>query len=149
MSPERPAADDVRVARRLRAAFGPLYEVLISEAPERAAWTRLGWDEVETAMRRARERVLEPGHALGFRTLLKQELDARCDLAPPVMPFEASVLPGDRAVLQRAWRDDVRARERERSSQERRDHLWQQAARLARGEPARGEAAPADDDPER
>lgn len=123
---------DGRVARRLRSAFGPLYDTLIAEAPERAAWTSLGMETIEHAIERARERVGEAGHALGFRTLLKQELDALCDLAPPVMPFETSSLPPDRQVRQRALRHDERQRERERRDERRRDELRAQAADLLR-----------------
>ncbi|MEX2501787.1 MAG: hypothetical protein WD336_05375 [Trueperaceae bacterium] len=123
--------DAAAVARRLRAAFGPLYATLVEEAPERAAWTRLGMAEVETAMQQARDRAGEPGHALGFRTLLKQELDALCELAPPVMSFEASTVAADRQVRQQARRLDERARDQERRAQTRRDELWAQAARLA------------------
>lgn len=126
-----PAPDD-RVARRLRSAFGGLYETLIEEAPERAAWVGLGMGEVEAAIERARARIDEPGHALGFRTLLKQELDACCDLAPSVMPFETSTLPADRVVRQRALRNDERQRERERRDEVRRDELRAQAVELLR-----------------
>jgi hypothetical protein len=123
-------SESARVAARLRAAFGPLYATLVSEAPEREAWTRLGLAQVEEAMGRARERVGDPGHALGFRTLLKQELDAVCDLTPPVMSFEAPSLPPDRTVLRREARRDERARERERQAELRRDELRAQARRL-------------------
>jgi len=123
---------DPRVLRRLRSAFGPLYDTLIDEAPERAAWATLGFERLETLMARARERVGEPGHALGFRTLLKQELDASCDLTPPVMPFESSSLPAERSVRQRAIRDDERRRERERRDEARREELRAQAASLLR-----------------
>jgi hypothetical protein len=132
------ASDGARVAARLRAAFGPLLETLTSEAPEREAWTRLGLAELEAAIARARERLGEPGHALGFRTLLKQELDDACDLAPPAMSFEASSLPPDRRTVQREARRDERARERERQAELRRDELRAQARRLL-----------ADDDSER
>ena len=123
-------SESARVAARLRSAFGPLYATLVSEAPEREAWTRLGLAQVEEAMGRARERVGDPGHALGFRTLLKQELDAVCDLTPPVMSFEAPSLPPDRTVLRREARRDERARERERQAELRRDELRAQARRL-------------------
>lgn len=123
-------APDARVQARLRSAFGRLYPTLIDEAPEREAWSRLGFAHLEEAIARARSRVGEPGHALGFRTLLKQELDAACDLAPPAMGFEASTLPPDRPLLQREARRDERARERERQAQTRRDELYRQAARL-------------------
>lgn len=129
---------DERAQARLRAAFGALYPTLLDEAPERAAWARLGMERVEAAIADARERVGEAGHALGFRTLLKQELDAACDLTPPVMPFEAAGLSGDRIVRQREARHDERARDRERQTQARRDELRAQAARLLRG-PTPGE----------
>ncbi|MDR9392088.1 MAG: hypothetical protein RI554_08690 [Trueperaceae bacterium] len=119
-----------RVVARLRSAFGPLYPTLIEEAPEREAWSALGFDAVEAAIERARARVGEPGHALGFKTLLKQELDATCDLAPPIQPFEASSLPPDRAWRQREVRRDERARERERAAQGRRNDLYAQARDL-------------------
>lgn len=122
------SADDVR--HRLRAAFGPLYETLLVEAPERAAWAELSMQELERLMSRARERVGEPGHALGFRTLLKQELDAHCDLAPPPMTFEAPSLPLSRTVVMREARRDERARERERIAHDRREELRAQAIRL-------------------
>jgi len=121
---------DRQVAARLRAAFGALYETLMMEAPERAAWSDLPFAEIEAAMRRARDRVAEPGHSLGFRTLLKQELDEVCDLAPAAMPFEASSLPEDRrGHLLRVQRDE-RTRERERRYEARRQELWRQAAAL-------------------
>ena len=123
---------DDRVQARLRAAFGALYPTLLDEAPERAAWARLGMERVEAAIAEARNRVGEAGHALGFRTLLKQELDAACDLSPPVMPFEAPALSGDRLVRQREARHDERARDRERQAELRRDELRAQAARLLR-----------------
>lgn len=123
---------DERVRARLRAAFGALYPTLLDEAPERAAWTRLGMERIEAAIADARDRVGEAGHALGFRTLLKQELDAACDLTPPVMPFEATSLPGDRIVRQREVRHDERARDLERQAEARRDELRAQAARLLR-----------------
>lgn len=125
-----PTSDRARILARLRAAFGPLYETLTSEAPEREAWTRLGLAQVENAMSRARSRIGEPGHALGFRTLLKQELDALCDLTPPAMSFEASSLPPDRRTMQREARRDERARDRERQAELRRDELRAQARRL-------------------
>lgn len=124
------AAGRDRVVARLRSAFGPLYPTLIAEAPEREAWSALGFDAVEAAIERARARVGEPGHALGFKTLLKQELDATCDLAPPIQPFEASSLPPDRAWRQREVRRDERARERERAAQGRRNDLYAQARDL-------------------
>ena len=124
----RPDRD--RVVARLRSAFGPLYPTLIEEAPEREAWSALGFDAIEAAIERARARVGEPGHALGFKTLLKQELDATCDLAPPIQPFEASSLPPDRAWRQREVRRDERARDRERAAQARRDDLYAQARDL-------------------
>lgn len=123
---------DPRVTRRLRSAFGTLYDTLIDEAPERAAWATLGMASLETAISRARERVGEPGHALGFRTLLKQELDAACDLTPPIEAFEASSLPAERTVRQRAARDDERRRERERRDEARREELRAQAEALLR-----------------
>lgn len=123
---------DPRVLARLRAAFGPLYETLVAEAPERAAWCTLGPDEIAAAMDRARERVGEPGHGLGFRTLLKQELDARCDLTPPAMSFEAPSLPPERRWAVREARRDERARAGERRAQERRQELRDQAARILR-----------------
>lgn len=125
-------APDPRVLSRLRSAFGSLYDTLTTEAPERAAWCTLGMDEVTAAMGRARERVGEPGHSLGFRTLLKQELDARCELAPPVMSFEASSLPVERRWAVREARRDERARAGERNANERRTELRAQAARLLR-----------------
>lgn len=134
---------DGRVARRLRSAFGTLYDTLIAEAPERAAWSTLGLETIEHATERARERVGEPGHALGFRTLLKQELDTLCDLAPAVMPFESSSVPGDRQVRQRAVRQDERQRERERRDERRRDELRAQAAHLLRA--VGDDAIPGDD----
>lgn len=128
--PHRP---DPRVLARLRSAFGALYDTLVDEAPERSAWCGIGMEELETAIARARERVGEPGHALGFRTLLKQELDALCDLAPPVMSFEASTVAPDRRHAVREARRDERARERERRTGERRAELAAQADRLLRG----------------
>jgi hypothetical protein len=89
-------------------------------------------EELEALMARARERVAEPGHALGFRTLLKQELDARCDLAPPAMTFEAPTLPASRQYLMREARRDERARDRERAAHARREEWRAQAARLLR-----------------
>lgn len=127
---------DERAQARLRAAFGALYPTLLDEAPERAAWTRLGMERVESAIADARDRVGEAGHALGFRTLLKQELDAACDLSPPVMPFEAPSVSGDRIVRQREARHDERARDLERQAEARRDELRAQAARLLRGRAA-------------
>lgn len=121
---------DPHAAKRLRSAFGALYDTLIAEAPERAAWSTLGPDAIEAAVGRARERVGEAGHALGFRTLLKQELDTACDLAPPVMPFEGSSVGSDRIVRERALREDERHRERERRDQLRKRELRDQAARL-------------------
>lgn len=121
---------DARVEARLRAAFGALYPTLLDEAPERAAWARLRMERVEAAIADARDRIGETGHALGFRTLLKQELDAACDLTPPVMSFETQSVPGDRAVRRREDRHDERARDLERRSQLRRDELHAQAARL-------------------
>lgn len=123
---------DDRAQARLRAAFGALYPTLLDEAPERAAWARLGMEQVEAMIADARSRVSEAGHALGFRTLLKQELDAACDLTPPVMPFEAPALSGDRIVRQREIRHDERARDLERQVELRRDELRAQAARLLR-----------------
>lgn len=125
---------DPRVLSRLRSAFGALYETLVDEAPERAAWSGLGMGEIEAAIVRARERVGEGGHALGFRTLLKQELDACCDLAPPVMSFEAASLPVERRWAVREARRDLRVREGERRAQERRTELQAQAARLLRND---------------
>ena len=124
------AIPDPRVQARLRSAFGALYDTLIEEAPERAAWSHLGLGAVESAIDRARQRVDDPGIALGFRTLLKQELDAACDLAPAIMPFEASSLPVERSVLQRVLRDDERTREREHAQEQRRKDLWAQARSL-------------------
>ena len=124
---------DERVHARLRSAFGALLPTLLAEAPERAAWTRLGMERVEASIADARARVGEAGHALGFRTLLKQELDAACDLSPPVMSFEAPALSGDRIVRRREARHDERARDRERQAELRRDELRAQAARLLRG----------------
>lgn len=89
-------------------------------------------DELEALMARARERIAEPGHALGFRTLLKQELDARCELTPPPMTFEAPTLPVSRHYLMREARRDERARDRERAAHARREELRAQAARLLR-----------------
>jgi hypothetical protein len=132
------ASEPARVAARLRAAFGPLYGTLISEAPEREAWTRLGLTQVEDAMARARERMGEPGHALGFRTLLKQELDAVCDLTPPAMSFEAPSLPPDRLAMKREARRDERARERERQAELRRDELRAQARLVLTDDDTRG-----------
>lgn len=123
---------DARVEARLNAAFGALYPTLLDEAPERAAWSRLPMEQVDAAIVAARDRVGETGHALGFRTLLKQELDAACDLTPPVMPFEAPALSGDRIVRQREIRHDERARDLERQVELRRDELRAQAARLLR-----------------
>lgn len=122
--------DGARVEARLRAAFGALYPTLLDEAPERAAWTRLPMARVEAAIADAQGRIGETGHALGFRTLLKQELDAACDLSPPVMSFEAQSVPGDRTVRRREARHDERARDHERRAQLRRDELHAQAARL-------------------
>lgn len=121
---------DRRTLARLKAAFGPLYDTLVSEAPERAAWGTLGFEEIEKAIARARERMGEGGHALGFRTLLKQELDARCELTPPVMSFETSSLPVERRWAVREARRDERERAGERRAQERRDELHRQAFRL-------------------
>lgn len=134
----RPARQgpDPRVQARLASAFGRLYETLIMEAPDRAAWSRLGREELQAAMDRARARIGEPGHALGFRTLLKQELDAACDLAPPAMSFEAPTLPPDRRSAVRATRRDEHARERERQTENRRDELRRQAAGLLGGDDA-------------
>jgi hypothetical protein len=98
----------------------------------------LGLAQVEDAMARARERMGDPGHALGFRTLLKQELDALCDLAPPAMGFEASSLPPDRLTMKREVRRDERARERERQAELRRDELRAQARRLLTDDDTRG-----------
>lgn len=128
---------DPRALSRLKSAFGGLYDTLQSEAPERAAWCALGLGEIEAAIVRARERVGETGHALGFRTLLKQELDAHCDLAPPMLSFEAASLPeGRRSAVREARRDET-ARARERHANARREELQAQAARMLRAE--RGE----------
>lgn len=128
---------DARVEARLNAAFGALYPTLLDEAPERAAWSRLPMEQIDAAIVAARDRVGETGHALGFRTLLKQELDAACRLTPPVMSFEARTVPGDRAVRRREARHDERARDLERRAQLRRDELHAQAARLLRDRASR------------
>ncbi len=123
-----------RVLRRLSSAFGGLYDTLVDEAPERSAWLTLGMSEVEAAMDRARLRMDDPGIALGFRTLLKQELDNVCDLSPAIQPFEASSLPAERALRQRIVRHDERSREQERAVELRRNELRDQARALLRRE---------------
>lgn len=125
-------AERSRVLTRLRSAFGALYDTLLEEAPERTAWCDLGFAEIEAAVQRARSRVGEAGHSLGFRTLLKQELDVSCDLAPAVMPFEAASLPVERRWAVREARRDQRQRDGERRAQERRAELRAQALRLLR-----------------
>lgn len=119
-------------AHRIRAAFGALLDALLDESPARTAWLELDRGEVDAAFARARERLEEPGHALGFRTLLKQELDARCHVEAVPMSFEAPTLPPDRRWRTREARRDERARERERIEQVRRDRLREQAAELLR-----------------
>lgn len=120
--------------RRVRAAFGSLLSVLVDEVPARAAWLELAPDELEGAFERARHRLDDPGHALGFRTVLKQELDALCGIEAIPMSFEASTVASDARWRTREARRDERARDRERQAQHRRDQLREQAARLLRGE---------------
>lgn len=119
-------------ARRVRGAFGKLLDTLLDEAPARASWLELDPSEVDAAFARARERLEDPGHALGFRTLLKQELDARCHVDAVPMTFEAPTLPPDQRWRTREAKRDERARERERAEEVRRDRLRDQAARLLR-----------------
>ena len=113
-----------RTIARLRSAFGPLYETLKQEAPERAAWEGLEFSALEACIARARGRVGEGGHALGFKTLLKQELDAECGLTPAVMPFEAQTAAGQgREVRKIVWAEDRKARDRERAANMRRNEM--------------------------
>ena len=128
MPPARPG--DPRTVGRLKAAFGSLLDALVDEAPERSAWSTLPFPELESAIGRARARVGEPGHALGFRTLLKQELDDACGLAPTPMTFERGTVATERMWNAREHRVDERSRERERAEAERRNDLIRQARAL-------------------
>lgn len=121
-------------ARRVRAAFGKLLPTLLDEVPARSAWLELASEETEAAFERARHRADDPGHALGFRTLLKQELDTICGIEATPMSFEASDRTHDVRAREREGRRDRREREREAGAQERRDALRAQAARLLRGD---------------
>ena len=117
----------------LRSAFGDLLATLLDEAPERRAWTRLEPAEVERAIRAAQRRAKDPAMKMGFRTLLKQQLDAACDLAPAPMEFETSYMTFDEKQARpasRAWRDDRDAREAEQRAEARKRDLWEQARRL-------------------
>lgn len=119
-------------ARRLRAAFGKLLPTLLDEVPARGAWLELAREETDAAFERARLRADDPGHALGFRTLLKQELDDACGIEARPMSFEAPDRTTDPRARQREARFDRRARQREAGAQDRRDALRAQAARLLR-----------------
>ena len=121
---------DPRTMPRLRAAFGALLDALMDEAPERTAWGALPFPEVEGAIERARARIGEPGHALGFRTLLKQELDDTCGLSPAPMGFERATLPAQRMWNARERRNDERSRATERREVDRRNDLIRQARDL-------------------
>lgn len=116
-----------RTAKRLQSAFGALYGTLMQEAPERLAWEALAFETIEECIKRARARVGEPGHRLGFKTLLKQELDAVCALTPAVMPFEAQTEAGQgREVRKIVWAEDRKARDRERAANVRRNEMLAQ-----------------------
>ena len=93
----------------LASAFGTLLPTLLAEAPERRAWTRLEPDAVRNAIRAAQARATDAAMKMGFRTLLKQQLDAACELAPAPMEFETSYMSAEEAQARpasRAWRDD-------------------------------------------
>jgi hypothetical protein len=120
-------AASTRTARRLKSAFGALYGTLMQEAPERAAWEALAFETLDACIKRARARVGEAGHSLGFKTLLKQELDEVCALTPAVMPFEAQTAAGQgREVRKIVWAEDRKARDRERAANLRRNEMLAQ-----------------------
>lgn len=127
--PHDPASS--RTTRRLKSAFGALYSTLIQEAPERAAWEALAFETLEACIERARARVGEAGHSLGFKTLLKQELDEVCGLTPAVMPFEVPTAAGQgREVRKIVWAEDRKARDRERAANLRRNEMLAQLRKV-------------------
>ncbi len=130
-------ARDLPTRTLLQSALGPLLATLLDEAPERAAWLELSAEQIHEAIRAAQTRSNERGMKLGFRTLLKQQLDDACDLAPAPMEFETPYLGHDdvaRRPASRAWRDDRDARKAESRAEERKKELWEQARRLMREE---------------
>ena len=124
---------DIDTDSLLTSAFGALLPTLLDEAPERRAWTRLEPDRVREAIRAAQARAKDPAMKMGFRTLLKQQLDAACELATAPMEFETSYMTPEEAQARpasRAWRDDRDAREAERRAEARKRDLWAQARKL-------------------